>query len=169
MDIFTKRANCMKESQRAFNRLAFNVNEGLEMPKSFKLNLEKLGSELLEPNDVERISKIRCIYYSNLLTNKLSDFSYFEWLVCLEEKVLLEYTIPLFSRVLFKYPFLYGLSYCKGEVICKILELGDTFWIYHSDWKNVYRKIVKNIFELYSEDELNSILKREYVKILKLF
>ena len=52
--------------------------------------LSKTGRELLPDETVEYFKEIRSINYFNVLNKTLSEYTFAEWYVCLDEKVLLE-------------------------------------------------------------------------------
>ena len=56
--------------------------------------LSKTGRDLLPDETVEYFKEIRSINYYNVLNKTLSEYTFAEWYVCLDEKVLLEQCLP---------------------------------------------------------------------------
>ena len=85
MDLFKEHfANCRK-SQEIFE-LYKNSDKGIIISNELKDNFSKKGSELLTKKEVDYFLEIRGIYYTNVVKNELKDCSFYEWLVCLEQK-----------------------------------------------------------------------------------
>ena len=79
----------------------------------------RLGRELLSNEEVDRIAKIRSVSAYNVLNWTLQEYELSEWYLCLEEKVLLEIVVPLFSEVLKQYP---AIGLLKENEVNKLLN-----------------------------------------------
>lgn len=92
---------------------------------------------------------------------KLKQYSFPEWIVCLEENVLLDYALPIFSRVLQEYPMLCGMQ-CEWQVLYEITKIKEDFWMIHKKWKEYFIEILKGFCSNYTKEELIDIFSEEY-------
>lgn len=77
--------------------------------------------------------------------------------------ILLEYAVPILSRVLSQNPLLNG-AYYRGELIYNILNIDESFWQKHIDWKVYFETLLMDIFRSFSEQELENIVgERPYI------
>lgn len=92
----------------------------------------KCGCELLSIEKSEQFMEVRSIHYHNVVTKRLAEYTLPEWLVCLQEEILLEYAIPVFVGVLEKYPMLCGMNN-EWQVLYDITRLNHDFWMMNTD------------------------------------
>ena len=111
---------------------------------------------------------VRSIHYNNVVMKKLKEYTLPEWLVCLSEEVLLEYAIPIFSRVLHKYPMLCGMNK-EWQVIYEITKVSEEFWEVNKEWKVYFYKIINTILSQYEEGKLIASIPEEYLYQFKNF
>ena len=167
MDLFEEHfANC-KKSEEIFESYK-NSDKGIILSNELKDNFSKKGSELLTKKEADNFLEIRGIYYTNVVKNELKDYSFYEWLVCLEQKKLLEYVVPVFSNVLVHYPILYGIHY-HGEVLYQITIIESDFWENHFGWKEYFISIVNDVLSKYTITELTNIFPEEYISQFEKF
>ena len=91
MNIFEKRIKILKENEQIFNQYFGKEELGILISDDKKQDFLKKGGELLEKNVKQYFEEVRSIYYHNVVNKTLHEFSFPEWVVCIEEKVLLEY------------------------------------------------------------------------------
>ena len=103
--------------------------------------LSKTGRDLLPEETVEYFKEIRSINYYNVLNKTLSEYTFAEWYVCLDEKELLEQCLPRYSEKLDMDPLMPGL-FSKGEILYKITQIDKSFWTDHPDWYEYFRTII---------------------------
>ena len=144
LDVFEIRMEMLKKYEDIFKKYYLNETEGISLSDQKKKDLEKKGSELLKQEDKLRFEKVRSIYYVNIINKCLSSYLLPEWTICLEENVLLEYALPIFSRVLSHYPMLCG-GKCEWEILYDITNIPYSFWNKHEDWKQFFKKIISEI------------------------
>lgn len=102
------------------------------------------GKDLLTSDTSNKFLQVRSIHYYNVVTKKLKDFSLPEWLVCLNEEILLEFAVPIFSRVLEKYPMLCGMNR-EWQVLYSITKIENKFWLSHKSWKKYFDEFIDKI------------------------
>ena len=158
MNVFEKRIAMLKKNEKIFKKYYRNEEMRIIICNDKKENFQKRGYELLEIEVKSRFEKVRSIYYYNIVNKRLHDYSFPEWIVCIEEKVLLEYAIPIFSRVLKYYPMLCG-EHCEWEVLYEISKVDENFWNMHKEWKLFFKDIINNI-SYNNEKEINDISKK---------
>ena len=134
----------LEENERVFEQYCRNEKSRVLISDAQKENLKKCGSELLNKEIKERFEETRSIYYHNILNMPLLEYTFPEWVVCLQEKVLLEYAIPIFSRVLVHYPMLCGKN-CEWEILYEITKIDEDFWNIHEGWKRFFVNILDNV------------------------
>lgn len=162
MNKFDEFFNTMKKNKIIFEKYAVDSDLGIYTDDLFKNNIKKLGKELISnKNDIERISEIRSVECFNIINLSLNQYTYFEWLACLEEKILLEYTVPIFSRVLEKEPLLYGYN-SKGQALYQIMMFEENFWHKNKGWKSYFENIILKLFQKESQEDLKNVLCKEY-------
>lgn len=162
MDIFEEHFANLKRNQEIFETYKKKSDKGIKLSNEQKDNFNKKGKELLKKDEIAHLLEMRGINYTNVVKNELKDYSFYEWLVCLEQKVLLEYAVPIFSKVLVYYPFLYGMHY-NGEVLYQITIIEFDFWENHFDWKEYFISIVNDILSKYTITELTNLCRKEYI------
>lgn len=143
MDVFEKHFNMLRKSEKKFITYYKNSKLGIPMPKDFGEDISKKGKDLLSQNQVVYFRQVRSMHYQNVIDKEIGDWEYLEWLACLEERVLLMYVIPLFSKVLEVYPMLYGGN-CEWQVLYEITIIDNSIWMKYPEWKKFYQKIVCN-------------------------
>ena len=117
--------------------------------------LSKTGRDLLPEETVEYFKEIRSINYYNVLNKTLSEYTFAEWYVCLDEKVLLEQCLPRYSEKLDMDPLMPGL-FSKGEILYKITQIDKSFWTDHPDWYEYLRTIIHGVLDMGKEEFINS-------------
>lgn len=86
----------------------------------------------------------------NVLNKTLSEYTFAEWYVCLDEKVLLEQCLPRYSEKLDMDPLMPGL-FSKGEILYKITQIDKSFWTDHPDWYEYFRTIIHGVLDMGKE------------------
>lgn len=163
MDIFQKRIKILKENEQIFNQYCGREELGILISDDKKHDFLKKGGELLEEEEKSYFEEVRSIYYHNVVNKTLCEFSFPEWVVCIEEKVLLEYAVPIFSRVLKVYPMLYvDVGICDGEIcqwkiLYEVSKIDEFFWNKHIEWKNFFKNIIKDILDKNEKKEITFI------------
>lgn len=161
MDIFEKQMKMLKENEQIFNQYYEKEDVGIFISDDKKQDFSKKGSELLEETVIASFEQVRCIYYWNIINRTLREFSFWEWAICLEEKVLLEYAIPIFSRVLKSYPMLCGEiasgRFSQWGILYEIAKVDGLFWMQHAEWKNFFEDIIKDALEKNEKETINSV------------
>lgn len=162
MDVFEKKINMHRKHEEIFNQYAYRSNEGVFIPDNLKNDLEKNGRELLPEEIVNEFLQVRSQYYANIINNKMKEYTYMEWVICIIEKILLEYALPIFSRVLIFYPMLSGIN-AEWEILYEISRIDEKLWLKHRDWQSFFIRVMKEAINqkgLVIEDEyLNGISK----------
>lgn len=126
--------------------------------------LSKTGRDLLPEETVEYFKEIRSINYYNVLNKTLSEYTFAEWYVCLDEKVLLEQCLPRYSEKLDMDPLMPGL-FSKGEILYRITLIDKAFWIDHPDWYEYFRTIIHGVLDLGKEELINKGIREEYIEV----
>lgn len=126
--------------------------------------LSKTGRDLLPEETVEYFKEIRSINYYNVLNKTLSEYTFAEWYVCLDEKVLLEQCLPRYSEKLDMDPLMPGL-FSKGEILYKITQIDKSFWTDHPDWYEYLRTIIHGVLDMGKEELINSGIREEYIEV----
>lgn len=163
MNVFERQMEMYKNSQAVFEKYVTQTDKGIVLPDSIKENFEKTGNELLPTDTINHFLEIRSQYYANIINNKMKDYVYMEWVICLIEKVLLEYALPLFSRVLIFYPMLCGI-FAEWEVLYEIAKIDEEFWDTHKEWKCFFVLLMKDIIS-----KNKAFIKDEYLHEMSLF
>ena len=96
-----------------------NNDSFLKVANTFIGDDTRLGRELLSNEEVDRIAKIRSVSAYNVLNWTLQEYELSEWYLWLEENVLLEIVVPLFSEVLKQYP---AIGLLKENEVNKLLN-----------------------------------------------
>jgi hypothetical protein len=125
--------------------------------------LSKTGRELLPEATVEYFKEIRSINYFNVLNKTLSEYTFAEWYVCLDEKVLLEQCLPRYSEKLDTDPLMPGL-FSKGEILYKITLIDKAFWIDHEEWYECFSAIIHGVLDLGKEELINRGIREKYIE-----
>lgn len=144
MNVFEKRKKMLEKNEEVFEQYCRNEKTGILISDARKEYLKKTGSELLSGEIKERFEETRSIYYYNILNKPLLEYTFPEWVVCLQEKALLEYAVPIFSRVLVHYPMLCGKN-CEWEILYEIAKVDEDFWNVHEGWKRFFVDILNNV------------------------
>lgn len=109
-------------------------------------SFQKTGRELLPPDIVEYFQEFRSVDYLNVLRKRLSEYTFAEWMVCLQERVLLEQCVPFFIEILDKNPLHPGY-FEKGYVLCAVTLIDKIFWDDHKDWYLRVKSIVDGVLD----------------------
>ena len=107
---------------------------------------QKTGRELLPSDIVEYFQEFRSADYINVLRKKLSEYTFAEWMVCLQERVLLEQCVPFFIEILDKNPLHPGY-FEKGYVLCFVTLIDKAFWDEHKEWYLHVKSIVDGVLD----------------------
>lgn len=128
----------------------------------------KTGKQLIANDAViqELLSYRDTSIISNILYRKLGEYGWGEWVICLHLELLLDYTIPMMSRVLSASVFVPGLYY-KGEILWRILKHNSNIWNTHPTWKQYFVGLLQNVFFQYSEQALEEMLDERIYRALK--
>lgn len=168
MDIFEKHFKMLESNEEIFKKYSIKEEKGLILSDEKKRDFCVKGKNLLSEEVTNYFLEIRSIYYQNIINNTLQQYSFYEWVVCLQEKVLLEYAVPIFSRVLYEYPMLCGMN-CEWQVMYEITKIREDFWLPHIDWKIYFVEILRRFSSDYNEIELIQIFSERYFKQFKKF
>lgn len=162
MNIFERHFAMLKRNETIFEQFKMTEGIGIEISDKRQKDYLKIGKELLTIEKCEQFMEIRSIHYYNVVMKKLEEYALPEWLVCLKEEVLLEYTIPVFSKVLQKYPMLCGMNN-EWQVLYDITRVNQDFWRVHKEWKTYFNKIIDKILLEYSQRVLIIPFPEEYL------
>ena len=168
MNIFDLHFEMLRKNQEIFEKFKLRENIAIEISENIKKDFIKNGKELLSVKEIEYLSEVRSIHYQNVLVKKLEEYTLPEWLVCLNEKVLLEYAIPILSNVLNEYPMLCGMN-CEWQVLYEITNLEHEFWQAHKAWKAFYDEMINKIILTYEQDDFEVLIPEEYLYQFKMF
>lgn len=111
---------------------------------------------------------MRSIHYHNVVNKILGEYSLPEWLVCLHEEILLEYAVPIFSRVREIYPMLCGMNN-EWQVLYEITKLNQDFWIKNAEWKEYFDKLIESVLLEYAQGRINTTIPEVYLYQFKAF
>lgn len=164
--IFEQHFAMLKSNEELF--LKYKKIECIEISDKMQKDFLKTGKQLLKEENVERFLQIRSIHYYNVVMKKLEEYSLPEWFICISEKVLLEYAIPVFLRVLNHYPMLCGINN-EWQVMYEISKIDIEFWNEHRDWKVYLDNIIDKIFLENKEGKLAVDVPEEYLIQFKIF
>lgn len=128
----------------------------------------KTGKDLLPEDKTKEFREVRSIHYHNVITKKLKEYNFPEWIVCLNEKVLLDYTIPIFSRVLAEYPMLCGMN-SEWQILYEITKIDWVFWKTHRTWKMFFDEIIEEVILSKEQGGLITPISEEYLYKFKNF
>lgn len=161
MDIFEKHFEMLRKSEEAFKKYSTRTENGLKIPDDREKDFCIEGRNLLSVDVITYFLEVRSIYHYNIVNMKLKDYSFPEWVVCLEENVLLEYALPVFSRVLQEYPMLCGMN-CEWQIMYEIAKIKEDFWLLHKEWREFFVGILRQFCSKYAKEKLIEIFSEEY-------
>ena len=156
MDVFEKHFNRLRESEEMYNRYCMKKDKGIAISIEEEKNFNVKGEELLSSETIKYLKQFRSIHCWNVVDMELKNFSFEEWKVCVEESVLLEYAIPVLSRVLHEYPMLYGGN-SEWQVLYGITKINREFWAVHESWKKFFVEIICSVLSGEMGQDLQSI------------
>ena len=159
MNVFEKHFDMLKKNENIFEQCKIE-----EMNNNINENYKYKGIELLDKKRCDEFMQVRSIHYSNIIFKRLDEFNFPEWIICIEEKVLLDYAVPIFLKVLEKYPMLCGM-HCEWEILYEIIKIEEVFWINHIDWKENLNAIIKDDIFNYEKKLYN--INYEYIEQFK--
>ena len=166
MDIFEKHFAMLQNSRDIFEKYK---NRGeIKAFSNEQAEFSMRGKELLTIEMCEQFMEVRSIHYYNVVTKKMGEYTFPEWLVCLNEKVLLEYVIPIFSGALKEYPMLCGMN-CEWQVLYEITMISQEFWNDNREWKVYFSKIIKKVLFEYEQGSLISNVPENYLSQFEKF
>lgn len=168
MDKVEKHFTMLKKNQEIFEQYKKTESQGITISDIREKDYLKVGRELLSLEKSEQFMEVRSIHYYNVVAKRLEQYTLPEWLVCLKEEVLLEYAIPIFSRVLENYPMLCGMNN-EWQVLYDITRLNQEFWIMNTEWKEYFNKIVDKIFWEYGQGTFTITIPEEYLYQFRIF
>lgn len=158
----------LKNNQEKFEQYKKTEDIGIKISEEKEKDLLKFGREFLSKEKSEQLMEVRSIHYHNVVTKVLGEYSLPEWLVCLHEEILLEYAIPIFSRVLANYPMLCGMNN-EWQVLYEITILNQDFWMMNEDWKVYFDKLIEKVLFEYEQGGFNTTISEEYLYQFKAF
>ena len=165
MDI-TEIMEMRKKSYEEFEKYKTIDNLDIIIPTSIQNGYNRLGKEIISNEVCESLLDVRSIHYHNVVNKKIIDYTFPEWIVCLEEELLLEYAIPIFSRTLLHYPMLSGMNN-EWEVLYLISRISREFWQENEEWKNYYKSIIEKVINENRIDFLS--IAQEYLSCFEKF
>lgn len=168
IDLFEKHFSMLDKNQKIFEKYKTINSIGIEISEKRKKEYVKIGKELLPIEKSEQFREVRSIHYNNVVMKKLEEYTLPEWIVCLKEEVLLEYTIPVFSRVLHEYPMLCGMNR-EWQVLYDITNVNRVFWQEHKEWKAYFDKIIDKVILECKRDAMKVSIPEEYLCQFKNF
>lgn len=168
MNVFERHFAMLKRGQDVFEQYKRAENIGIRISDKKKKDYVKIGGELLTKEKGKQFMEVRSIHYHNVVVKKLEEYSLPEWLVCLNEEVLLEYAIPIFSRVLNKYPMLCGMNN-EWQVLYDITKINPKFWEDNREWKMYFVEIIEKIFWEYEQNTSVIFIPEEYLYQFSIF
>lgn len=168
MNIFDKHFAMIERNLDIFEQYKMEENIGIRFSDDMQKDLMKIGKELLTIEKSQELMEVRSIHYYNVVMKKLKEYSLPEWFVCLEEKVLLEYAIPVFSRVLKVYPMLCG-SKNEWQVLYEITQVNQKFWERNKKWKEYFDDVINGILLKHEQGVLETNVSEEYIRQFKYF
>lgn len=130
--------------------------------------LSKTGAQLIGNDAIihELLSYRGAGSMHNILYRQLGEYGWAEWVTCLSFEFLLDYTLPMISKVLHINICVPGFYY-KGEIICRILKHDSSVWVNHPEWKPYFVTLLNAAFLQYNENELQVMLDERMYKELK--
>lgn len=161
MDVFEKHFMMLKKNEEIFKKYSIKKENGIKFSADKAKDFYKSGKNLLSIEVIEYFLEVRSIHYHNIINLNLNQYSFPEWIVCLEENVLLDYALPIFSRVLQEYPMLCGMQ-CEWQVLYEITKINEDFWMIHQKWKEYFIDILNRFCSNYVMEELIDIFSEEY-------
>lgn len=168
MNIFEKHFAMIEKNIEIFEQNKMKENIGISLSDDMQKKLMKSGKEILTIEKIQELMEVRSIYYNNVVMKKLIEYSLPEWFVCLEEKVLLDCAIPIFSKVLHVYPMLCG-DKNEWQVLYEITQVNQKFWEMNKGWKEYFNNIIDGILLKYEQGVLELYISDEYVCRFKRF
>lgn len=159
MDVFERHFNLLRKSEKIFNTYYKDNTIGIPMPETYNEDILRKGKDFLTASQIEYFLQVRCMHYEDVVKNELGNLTYLDWLVCLEEGVLLIYAVSLFSRILEKYPMLYGGNN-EWQVLYEITMIDKKIWNEYPEWEIYFKKLICNsVFE----KDVKSSINKEYL------
>ena len=168
MNIFEKHFNMLRKNQEIFEQYKMIESAGIRVSDIRKPDYLKFGRELLAIEKSKQFMQVRSVHHYNVVMKTLEEYTLPEWIVCLEEEVLLEYAIPIFSRVLESYPMLCGMNN-EWEVLYEITRLNQEFWRRNTEWKEYFNKIIDVVFLEYRKGAFIIAVPDEYLNQFQIF
>lgn len=168
MNIFDKHFAMIERNLDIFEKNKMKENIGIRLSDDMKKDLLKTGKELLTKEKSQELIEVRSIHYYNVVMKILKEYSLPEWFACLEEKVLLEYAIPVFSGVLKVYPMLCG-NKNEWQVLYEITQVNQMFWEMNKEWKEYFDDIINGVLMKHEQGVLETSISEEYIRQLKCF
>lgn len=162
MDVFEKHFNMLRESEEMYKRYCMKKEKGIVISIEEEKNFNIKGEKLLPSETIKYLKQFRSIYYWNVVDMELKNYSLHEWIVCVEESVLLEYAIPILSRVLHEYPMLYGGN-SEWQVLYEITKINREFWAVHDSWGKFFIEIICSVLSGGMEQNLTDTIPQEYL------
>lgn len=168
MNLFEKHFEMLKRNQEIFEQYKMVENTGIIISDERQKDFLKTGKELLTIKKSEEFREVRSIHYYNIVIKKLEEYSLPEWFVCLKEGVLLEFAIPVFSRVLQMYPMLCGMNN-EWQVLYEITQVSQDFWKLKREWKEYLKQFLNEILFKYEQGAFAISIPEEYLYKFKIF
>jgi len=168
MNIFDRHFEMLKRNQDIFEQYKLNENVGIKIPENHHKDYCKTGIELLSVERIEQLLEVRSVYYYNIVHRTLEEYTLSEWIVCLNEGILLEYAVPILSRALERYPMLCGMNN-EWQVLFYITMINEEFWFEHKEWKNCFCELIKDICVQHENGRFVEAIPNEYLYQFKLF
>ena len=128
----------------------------------------KTGRELLPQNIVEEFQEYRSALHQRILYCRLSEYTWSEWVICLQEKILLEQCLPFALEKLDMNPTAPGIFY-KGEVLYDVTQIDRTFWDNHMDLYNSFKAIIDKNLDLLKKETDNGVIREDFLEAYQRF
>lgn len=161
MDKFEGHFDMLRKNEKIFKKYSVKKQNGIAIPIDKEDDFKLKGKQLLSQEKANYFLEIRSIYCWNIVNMELKNYSFPEWVICIEESVLLEYAIPILSRVLQEYPMLCGKD-CEWQVLYKLTKVEKEFWLSHKNWKEFFVELINRIFASNKKEDLIVLFPEDY-------
>ena len=168
MDYFERHFALIKKSEKIFKQHKMDPQIEIAGLPDIEEVYEKTGQDLLNKDIIEQFLSMRSVPHYKIVVKKLIDFTLSEWITCLNEKVLLEYSIPVLYKALSHYPMLYGTN-DEWQVLFEITKVEESFWKTYRGLKKPFVAIIDKVLYENAKENFYSSIKQEYLESMKDF
>lgn len=156
-------------SMNEFDRVKGDITLGIGAGNLTQEVLDKTGRELIgEEEVIQELLSVRGIDYQNMVNCKLKNYTLLEWTGCIKEGILIEYAVPMLSRLLAIHPLAAGIHY-QGELLFYIVRAFQVGIVTQADWLQYFKELVTGIIKTETEETLKRQLIPGILKPILLF